>query len=34
MIYSNEKLKANDFDHKVAMQRYLHKCLNQKEGLS
>lgn len=31
MIYSSEELKAKDFDHKVAIQRYLYKYLNQKK---
>lgn len=30
MLYTNVELKDNNFDHSIAMSRYLHKYLNQK----
>ena len=31
MMYSTEELRSKEFDHNTAMQRYLHKYLNQKK---
>ena len=30
MLYTNVELKDNNFNHSIAMSRYLHKYLNQK----